>query len=569
MTQQKPIEEDAAKPKTARARKAKPKRGRPKGPKAKRPKKLHYKKGRLLRYSDQYPAVARDLFMRGESTTRVGERFGVCRVTIHRWAKAYPEFGEAMREGIAAAPGYRIAQIEGPPSAHAPAAKPGSFEELVRKFVAPPLRFAPVFDPLLPPARYKGVWGGRGSGKSHFFADLLIRDCLAQERMMAVCIREIQKDLKLSAKELIERRLANQGLGEAQGFRIYKEVIRTPGDGLITFQGMQDYNAESIKSLEGFDRAWVEEAQCLSARSLELLRPTIRAPGSELWFGWNPRLKTDAVDKLLRAPELPPGAVVVHARWTDNPWFTDVLEKEREFDLAKNPDQYGHIWDGDYVTVSAGAYYASPLVEARAQGRIGKVAFDPLMKVRLFFDIGGAGARADACAIWPAQFIGREIRVRDYYEAQGQPLAAHVAWLRSAGYGPERASIWLPHDGATFDRVHAVSYESALRDAGYEVTVVPNQGRGAAAARIEQARRLFPSIWFDEATTEAGRGALGWYHEKKDKARDSRLGPNHDWSSHGADAFGLMCVAYDVPSEPIVRRRPRREPYFGEGGWMG
>jgi phage terminase large subunit len=115
----------------------------------------------------------------------------------------------------------------------------------------------------------------------------------------------------------------------------------------------------------------------------------------------------------------------------------------------------------------------------------------------------------------------------------------------------------------------AISYESALRDAGYEVTVVPNQGKGAAAARIEAVRRLFPSVWFDEATTEAGRGALGWYHERKDEARGVGLGPSHDWSSHGADAFGLMCVAYEAPSEPIVRRRRTRGPYFGPDGWMG
>jgi phage terminase large subunit len=429
---------------------------------------------------------------------------------------------------------------------------------------------AEVFRPLCAPARYKGAWGGRGSGKSHFFAELLIEDCLEEKGLLAVCIREIQKSLKHSAKRLIERRLASAGLGQEDGFRFFREVIQTPGDGLITFQGMQDHNAETIKSLEGFSRAWVEEAQCLSARSLELLRPTIRMADSELWFSWNPRLKTDPVDRMLRAPELPSEAKVVRANWMDNPWFPAELDLEREDCLRLNPDQYSHIWEGDYVTVSEGAYYAKALSEARSSGRIGHVAFDPLMQVRLFFDIGGAGARADACAIWPAQFVGREIRVRDYYEAQGQPLAAHVTWLRAAGYAPDRASIWLPHDGATSDRIYAVSYESALRDAGYAVTVVPNKGAGAAAARIEAGRRLFPSIWFDEATTEAGRGALGWYHEKKDEARGIGLGPRHDWSSHGADAFGLMCVAYEAPSEPVrVRRLPRREPRFGPGSWMG
>jgi phage terminase large subunit len=171
------------------------------------------------------------------------------------------------------------------------------------------------------------------------------------------------------------------------------------------------------------------------------------------------------------------------------------------------------------------------------------------MTIRLFCDIGGTGARADAFTIWAAQFIGQEIRVLDYYEQVGQPLAAHLAWCRSRGYTPDRAQFWLPHDGSTQDKVHDVSYESALRDAGYEVTVIPNQGKGAAKARIEEGRRLFPSMWFNEATTEAGLAALGWYHEKKDEARNIGLGPEHDWSSHGADSFGLMCVAHEVPRQ--------------------
>ena len=144
--------------------------------------------------------------------------------------------------------------------------------------------------------------------------------------------------------------------------------------------------------------------------------------------------------------------------------------------------------------------------------------------------------------------------MRDYYEAVGQPLAAHLNWLRTKGYGPERAQFWLPHDGASNDKVFDVSYESALRAAGYAVTVVPNQGKGAAAARIEAGRRMMPSIWFDEDTTGGGRDALGWYHEQRDTVRAIGLGPAHDWASHGADAFGLMCVAYE---EPVAKRRIR------------
>ncbi len=167
------------------------------------------------------------------------------------------------------------------------------------------------------------------------------------------------------------------------------------------------------------------------------------------------------------------------------------------------------------------------------------------MTLRAFVDIGGTGARADAFTIWIAQFIGKEIRVLDYYEAVGQPLASHLNWMRERGYSPDRCQIWLPHDGDSNDKVFDVSYASALRQAQYTVTVIPNQGKGAAKARIEAGRRLFPSMWFNQATTQAGIDALGWYHEKKDEARNIGLGPEHDWSSHGADSFGLLGVAYE------------------------
>lgn len=409
---------------------------------------------------------------------------------------------------------------------------------------------APVFEPLLRPARYKGAWGGRGSGKSHNFADNLIDDCLREpgengEGMRAVCIREVQKDLAQSSKLLVETKLKAHGIGEADGFRVYRDVIQTPRDGLIIFKGMNDYTADSIKSLEGFKRAWWEEAQTASAHSLNMLRPTLRAAGSELWFSWNPRKKSDPVDVMLRGPALPTDCVVVRANWRDNPWLTKELEQERLDCLRTQPDQYEHIWEGAYVTIASGAYFAKELAAVRAEGRIGRVTADPLMTVRLFFDIGGTGARADAVAIWAIQFVGREMRILYYYEAVGQPLATHVAWLREHGYGPGKAQVWLPHDGDSNDKVYDVSYASALREIGYQVEVIPNQGKGAAKARIEAVRRYLPACWFNEATTSGGVDALGWYHEKTDEQRNIGLGPEHDWSSHGADAFGLACVAAD------------------------
>ncbi len=406
---------------------------------------------------------------------------------------------------------------------------------------------ARVFRPLLESARYKGAWGGRGSGKSHFFAELLIDDSLCHKGLLSVCIREVQKTLAQSAKRLLESKLDEFRLGEKDGFKVYNTVIETPGDGLIIFNGMQDHTADSIKSLEGFQRAWIEEAQTLSKTSLNMLRPTIRAGGSEIWASWNPRRKNDPIDVLLRQGKTPRNSIVVNANWSDNPWFPDVLEQERLDCLENEPEEYDHIWDGGYVKVTKGAYYAKRLLEAKQQGRITRVTQDPLITVRLFVDIGGTGAKADNFVIWAAQFVGTEIRVINHYEVQGQELSAHLAWMRESGYTPSVASIWLPHDGGTNDKVFNVSYESALRQAGYNVTVVPNQGKGAAKQRVEAGRRLFPSIMFDKEKCAGGLEALGWYHEKIDEVREIGLGPEHDWSSHSADAFGLMCVAHETP----------------------
>lgn len=386
----------------------------------------------------------------------------------------------------------------------------------------------------------------------------------AGEGMRAICGREIQKSLKDSAKFLIESKISEYGLGEADGFKVLNDRIETPKDGLIVFQGLQDHTTDSIKSFEGFHRFWGEEAHSISRRSIGLIRPTIRwedtkrGLSSEMWWSWNPSRKTDAVDQMLRGGELPTNAAVVRANWSDNPWFPSVLEQERLDCLRATPEQYDHIWEGGYATVLDGAYFAASLITARQENRIGKVAKDPLMQVKAFFDIGVR----DATAIWIAQFVGREIRVLDYYEAVGQPLATHLEWMRTRGYGA--ALCVLPHDGSKADQITATRYEDAIREAGFDVETIQNQGKGAAMKRVEAARRLFPAIWFNEDTCGGGLDALGWYHEKKDETRNVGLGPEHDWASHGADAFGLMCVAYEEP-----QGKRRSSPRGGAGGWMG
>lgn len=209
--------------------------------------------------------------------------------------------------------------------------------------------------PLLKPARYKGAWGGRGSGKSHTFAENLVEDMIMDRDLRAVCIREVQKSLKFSAKQLIEDKIAAMGVGHM--FDIQSaEILRKGGGGVCIFQGMQDHTADSIKSLEGFKRAWVEEAQALSERSLRFLRPTMRAPGAEIWFSWNPDQPDDPVEFLRTRP--PDGAIVVRANYTDNPFLPAELREEMEYDRAGDPEAFAHVWLGEFNVRSDAQIFA-------------------------------------------------------------------------------------------------------------------------------------------------------------------------------------------------------------------
>jgi phage terminase large subunit len=200
--------------------------------------------------------------------------------------------------------------------------------------------------PLLVPSRYKGAKGGRGSGKSHFFAELAVERMVCDPSLRVVCIREVQRSLKFSVKSLVEQKI--RALGVVEQFTILDtEIRRNGGTGIMIFEGMQNHTADSIKSLEGFGIAWVEEAQSLSKRSLELLIPTIRREDSELWFSWNPNEPTDAVDQLLVA-NTPEDAVVIEVNYTENPFCPEVLKTEAAWSAKVDPDAHGHIWLGLY-----------------------------------------------------------------------------------------------------------------------------------------------------------------------------------------------------------------------------
>lgn len=419
-----------------------------------------------------------------------------------------------------------------------------------------PKKLRPVFKG---PADVRGAYGGRGSAKTRSFAKMAAvegyRFGMAGISGVILCARQFMNSLEDSSLEEIKRAIEDEPFLVAY-YDIGEKYIKSR-DGRITFafKGL-DRNIGSVKSMGRLLLCWVDEAEPVTEDAFRTLIPTLREEGTdwnaELWVTWNPMRKTAAVERRFRN-STDPLIKIVEMNWRDNPKFPDKLERDRLRDQADNPDDYEHIWEGGFKVAFTGAYYAKPLAEAKREGRIGIVPADPLMTYRAYWDIGGTGAKADACAIWIAQFVGQTIRVLDYYEAVGQELSVHVQWLRDNGY--EKAMCVLPHDGANHDKVFKVSYESALKEAHFDVKVVPNMGAGAAMARIEATRRLFSAVWFNESTTLSGREALSWYHEKRDENRGIGLGPNHDWASHCADAFGLMAVHHSRNDHAQVKPR--------------
>jgi len=222
------------------------------------------------------------------------------------------------------------------------------------------IQVAEAFEPLEGPHRYIGAHGGRGSGKSHYFGERWLRENIA-ERLDCVCLRETLKSLEFSVKKLLEAKVSHFNAGAY--FEIQDRRILSKAGGVTIFEGMQNHTADSIKSLEGFDRAWFEEAQSASDKSLTLLRPTIRKPGSQLWFGWNPAQPTDPIDALLRGKELPPDAAVVEVNYMDNPWLPDELRAEMEYDRRRDPDKYAHVWLGKYQQSSEARVFKNWRVE--------------------------------------------------------------------------------------------------------------------------------------------------------------------------------------------------------------
>jgi phage terminase large subunit len=406
--------------------------------------------------------------------------------------------------------------------------------------------------PLLQPKRYKGAYGGRGGAKSHFFAEQIILRCYNRTTRV-VCIREVQNSIKDSVKQLLTDKIAKLGLNHA--FEVIDNEIRCNNGSLIIFRGMQSYNADNIKSLEAYDLAWVEEAQTLSQHSLDLLRPTLRAEGSELWFSWNPRYKTDAVDKFFRKNP-PEDSICVQINWRDNPWFPDVLRKEMLHDFMVDEDKAEHIWNGAYGA-GQGAILARYVNRAERDGRINnEVVFDKDgAQIEVSSDLGFR----DTASWWYWQRKPGGFALLMYDGDSGLDADDWIERIQNnitAISGGKLGKIWLPHDARakTFQSKHTVVDKFLSNFGAGKVAVVPQTKK---TDQINAARAVIANCEFHKERCEDGLdGLMAWEYEYDEENGVFSREPKHNWASHPSDAFAYGCqvmqdVKYEVTTEPV------------------
>lgn len=425
--------------------------------------------------------------------------------------------------------------------------------------------------PLLQPARYKAAHGGRGGAKSHFFAEQLIIKCYA-DKTRACCIREVQNSIKESVRQLLVDKIQKLHLGNF--FEVLESEIRGDNGSLIIFKGMQSYNAENIKSLEDYDIAWVEEAQTLSAKSLRLLRPTIRKDNSEIWFSWNPRYETDAVDEFFRGERPPPSAMVCNVNWYDNPWFPKVLQDEKDLDYASDAEMAEHVWGGGYEVITEGSYFARLIAAAENEGRIGDFPYNPDIPLRTSWDIGVD----DYTAIWFVQDDGYTATIVDYFEFSGvgpeqivpfcmpelmpDPMSAIAGRSEIDRTSPFRyAEHFLPHDvknrewGAGGRQRSLTLMAHGVKPLHVGVATNP-------ADRINAVRRILPICRFNRTKrVMLGVNRLRRYSRKMNDQLGTYTAPLHDINSHGADAFGEYAInCRIVPKQPVAPAKIKPKP---------
>lgn len=412
--------------------------------------------------------------------------------------------------------------------------------------------------PLLYPKRYKGAYGGRGGAKSHFFAEQIILRCY-QKTTRVVCIREVQNSIKDSVRQLLVDKIEKLGLQAF--FEVLEAEIRGPDGSAIVFKGMQSYNAANIKSLEGYDIAWVEEAQTLSQHSLDLLRPTLRKEGSELWFSWNPRYKTDPVDAFFRKNP-PPNAVSVLINWKDNPWFPDVLRLEMEHDFIVDPDKAEHIWNGAYGA-GQGAILAKWVNRAEREGRIhDAVQYDPLgSPIEVTSDIGFR----DTAFWWYWQRCLGGYRLLLCEGDSGLDADDWIPRIQKNidDLGARLGMIWLPSDAKakTFQSKHS-SMEKFLIGFKNQVSVIPQSKK---LDQISAARAVIDQCEFHKTLCEEGLdGLTAWEYEWNEELNVFSREPIHNWASHPSDGFAYGCQVMQFADPPKPAKEEPRGIFVGQ-----
>jgi len=418
-------------------------------------------------------------------------------------------------------------------------------------------KFPEALEYLFTPTRYKVAHGGRGGSKSWGFArGLLIQGW--EKPLRILCAREVQRSIKDSVHKLLSDQIQILGLG---GFyQVLNNEIRGINGTEFIFAGLSSQTTESIKSYEGIDRCWVEEAHKVTRRSWDILIPTIRKPGSEIWISLNPELDTD--ETFVRFVENPPkSAVVKQVNYPDNPWFPKVLEEERlellrqvEIGL-RTKDDYDNIWEGKCKSAVEGAIYYNEVSQAKIKGRLRSVPYDPLLKVHTIWDLG----RADKMCILMVQKVASEIRVIDYIEDTHRTIVDYILTQEPGREDLDsRKYRWgidyLPHDGSHKTILHDKSAIEQLRALGRTVEEVDDIG---IEPGIKAARLMFPRVFFDKDKAGQLFNRLGRYKRRINMTTDEPDKPLHDENSHGADGFRYLAVVEDLlTNEDLVMEDP-------------
>jgi len=385
---------------------------------------------------------------------------------------------------------------------------------------------------LFEPSRYKVLYGGRGGGKSHSMAKALLVQGM-EKRHRVLCAREFQASISDSVHKLLSDQIHELGLSSF--YEVQRSVITGRNGTEFLFAGLR-HNIASIKSVEGCTRVWVEEAQTVSKASWDVLIPTIRAEGSEIWISFNPELDTDETYvRFVRDP--PPDAIVEKVNWSENPWFPAVLRQELETLRERDHDAYLWIWEGHTKQVLDGAIFAGEIRAATADKRFTRVPYDAAKPVQTFWDLG----RADMTSIWFAQQIGFEFRLIDFYQSRGFALDHYLKALQDRPY--VYGTCWLPHDAKHELLASPRTIEQQMKDAGRTVQVVP---RLLKVDQINAARTVFGRCWFDADKCADGINALRRYrYGVNEETGQYTKQPLHDDSSHAADAFMAFAVAME------------------------